>query len=116
MLTFSADDDNGSDTVGTSLPQSSPAVKENRILLPPPPSQPQSQPQVKRGPRFKSMLGRRSSSITGIRTPVALEKVVEAAGGSPNTSRSGRKPTSASKARAPKAAPLSTVHVLSDDD
>lgn len=118
VLTFSVDDGNGSDAVGTDLPQSPSAIKENHILLPPPSSQPQGQPQpqAKRGPRFKSMLGMRSSGITGIRTPVTPKEVVEAAERSPSVSGSGRKPTSASKARAPKAAPLSTVHVLSDDD
>lgn len=111
-----ADDGNGPDTVGTDLPQSSSAVKENHIQLPPPPSQPQVQPQVKRGPRFKIMLGRRSSGVTGIRTSVPLKEVVEAVEWSPSAGESGRKLTSASKARTPKVAPLSTVHVLSDDD
>ncbi|KAF8421588.1 hypothetical protein EV426DRAFT_704771 [Tirmania nivea] len=111
-----ADDGNGSDTVRADFSQSSSAVKENHIPLPPPPSQPQGQPQVKHGPQFKSMLGRRGSGIIGIHTPVTPKVVVEAVERSPSTSGSRRKPTSASRARAPKAAPLSTVHVLSDDD
>ena len=116
MLMSNVDDGHGSDMVGADLPQPSSVVKGNHITLPPPPSQPQDQPPVKRGPRFKSMLGRRNSGITGIRTPATPKEVVEVVERSPSASGSGKKPTSASRTRVTKAAPLSTVHVLSDDD
>ena len=89
-------------------------MKENHISLPPPPRQPQDQSQVKRGPRLKGRPVRRNSGITGVRTPVAPKGVAGAVESSPNVNRSRRKPASVSRARVPTAAPLSTVHALSD--
>lgn len=91
------EEDNDSDTVGTDLL----LISSKRHIPLPPPS---SHTPVKRGPRFKSMGGRRSfgAAVAGMNQsqPSPARNPAQGAG-----NRSGKK-----------SVVLSTVHVLSDDD
>lgn len=130
-------DENDDDIVGTDLqqPASSATRSTRHIPLPPPPSQSQEQTPVRRGPRLKSMGGRRgggpiaaATALNQRQNQVVSPSSSTKSGGIENPGFRIQLPppppstplaTPAIRRRgntAVKPGPLSLVHVLSDDD